>query len=150
VTAVEDGLNITLTATVTAKGKPVEGALVNFTESTTMFAPGDNQVPLGSVETDKSGTAVVTYVAAVTGPRTITATYFPTVMSDAVVGTAGLDVTQAANRYRPPPEKALTGVGHTLVLALFGLVLLVLGLLTVQVVRVRRACRPATNGLPSQ
>jgi molybdopterin-containing oxidoreductase family membrane subunit len=150
VTAVENGLNNTLTATVTANGEPVAGALVKFSESTTMFAPGDNQVPLGSVETDTSGTAVVTYVAAVTGPRTITATYFPTVMSDPVVGKASLDVTQAANRYRAPPANALSGVGHTLVLTLFGLVLLVLGLLTAQVVRVRRACRPATNGLPSQ
>ncbi len=150
VTAVEDGVNNTLTATVTADGKPVEGALVSFAESTTMFAPGDNEVPLGSVETDESGTAVVTYVAAVTGSRTITATYFPTVMSDPVVGKAGLDVTQAADRYRAPLPNALSGVGHTLVLTLFGLVLLVLGLLTAQVVRVRRACRPATNGLPSQ
>lgn len=149
VTAVEDGVNNTLTATVTADGKPVEGALVSFAESTTMFAPGDNQVPLGSVETDESGTAVVTYVAAVTGPRTITATYFPTVMSDPVVGKAGLDVTQAADRYRAPPPNALSGVGHTLVLTLFGLVLFVLGLLTAQVVRVRQACRPATNGLSS-
>ncbi len=66
-TAVADGLDNTLTATVTAAGKPVEGALVNFYESTTMFAPGDNQVPLGAVETDDTGTAVVTYVAAVTG-----------------------------------------------------------------------------------
>ena len=150
VTAVEDGLNITLTATVTANGRPVEGALVNFAESTTMFAPGDNQVPLGSVETDESGTAVVTYVAAVTGPRTITATYFPTVMGDPVVGKASLEVTQAANRYRAPPSKALVGTGHTLVVALVALVLLVLGLLAAQVVRVRRACRPAANGLASQ
>lgn len=149
VTAAEDGLTNTLTATVTANGRPVEGALVNFAESTTMFAPGDNQVPLGSVETDESGTAVVTYVAAVTGPRTITATYFPTVMSDPVVGKASLDVAQAADRYRAPPSKALVGVGHTLVMILFGLVVLVLGLLIAQVVRVRRACRPATSGLPS-
>ena len=150
VTAVEDGLNNTLTATVTADGKPVEGALVNFSESTTMFAPGDNQVPLGSVLTDETGTAVVTYVAAVTGPRTITATYFPTVMSDPVVGMAGLDVTQAADRYRAPPPNSLAGVGHTLVVALFGLVLLVIGLLTAQVVRVRRACRPAGPLVPGR
>jgi molybdopterin-containing oxidoreductase family membrane subunit len=142
VTATEAGPNNTLTATVTADGKPVEGALVNFYESTTMFAPGDNQVPLGAVETDDTGTATVTYVAAVTGPRTITATYFPTLLGDAVVGSTTLEVAQAESRYRPPPPAALAGVGRALVVTLFGLVALVLSLLIAQVVRVRRVCRP--------
>lgn len=146
VKATEDGPENTVTATVTVNGKPVEGALVNFFESTTMFAPGDNQVPLGSGETDATGTAVLSYVAAVTGPRAITATYFPTVMGDPVVGTTSLDVKEAASRYSPPPAPALAGVGQTLVFTLFGLVALVLGLLIAQVVRVRRACRPATIG----
>ena len=146
VKAMEDGPDNTLTATVTVNGKPVEGALVNFFESTTMFAPGDNKVPLGSGETDATGTVVVSYVAAVTGPRAITATYFPTVMGDPVVGTTSLDVKEAASRYSQPPAPALAGVGQTLVFTLFGLVALVLSLLAAQVVRVRRACRPSTTG----
>lgn len=145
VTAVADGLNNTVTATVTSHGKPVEGALVSFFESTTMFAPGDNQVPLGDIETDATGTAVVTYVAAVTGERTITAQYYPTVLGDPVVGTTSLDVTQAANLYRPTPPRMLAGVGETLAITLFGLVALVLIILIAQVVRVRRACRPVAD-----
>jgi molybdopterin-containing oxidoreductase family membrane subunit len=146
VTAVEDGLDNTLTATVTLAGKPVEGALVNFYESTTMFAPGDNLVPLGAMETDNTGTAELTYVAAVTGPRTISATYLPTALGDPVTGTASLDVSQASDRYAPPPPRALAGVGKTLALTLFGVVIIVFIILIAQVVRVRRACRPATNG----
>ena len=146
VTAAADGLDNTLTATVTAAGKPVEGALVNFYESTNMFAPGDNQVPLGAIETDDTGTAVVTYVAAVTGTRTISATYLPDVYGDPVTGTTNLDVTEAASLYAPPPPRALAGVGRALAFTLFGLVIIVVTILIAQVVRVRRACRPATSG----
>ncbi len=146
VTAVADGTDNTLTATVTAAGKPVEGALVSFYESTAMFAPGDNQVPLGAVETDDTGTAVVTYVAAVTGTRTITATYLPTVLGDPVTGTTSLDVTEAVSLYVPTPPRALAGVGRTLAFTLFGLVIIVLIILIAQVVRVRRVCRPVPNG----
>jgi molybdopterin-containing oxidoreductase family membrane subunit len=145
VTAVADGVNNTLTATVTTAGKPVQGALVNFYESTSMFAPGDNQVPLGAVETDETGTAVVTYVAAVTGPRTISATYLPDINSDLVTGKTSLDVTEAVSLYVPTPPRALAGVGRTLAFSLFGLVIIVLSILIVQVVRVRRVCRPVAN-----
>lgn len=146
VTAVAKGPDNTLTATVTLAGKPVEGALVNFYESTTMFAPGDNLVPLGAVETDETGTAEVTYVAAVTGPRTISATYLPTVLGDPVTGTANLDVTEAVSQYAPPPPRALAGVGRTLAFTLFGLVIIVFIILVAQVVRVRRVCRPVAKG----
>ena len=146
VTAVEKGPENTLTATVTLAGKPVEGALVNFYESTTMFAPGNNLVPLGAVETDVTGIAKVTYVAAVTGPRTISATYFPTVLGDPVTGTANLDVTEAVSQYVPTPPRALAEAGKTLVFGLFGLVIIVFIILIAQVVRVRRACRPVANG----
>ena len=150
VTAVEKGPENTLTATVTVAGEPVEGALVNFYESTTMFAPGDNQVPLGAVQTDPTGTAEVKYVAAVTGPRTISATYRPTVLGDAVTGTATLDVTEAVSLYTPPPPRALAGAGRTLAFTLFLLVIVVFIILIAQVVRVRRACRPAASGLNEQ
>lgn len=150
VTAVANGPDNTLTATVTLAGKPVEGALVNFYESTTMFAPGDNLVPLGAVETDVTGTAEVTYEAAVTGPRTISATYLPDVYGDPVTGTANLDVTEAVSQYAPPPPRALAGVGKTLAVTLFGLVIIVFIILIAQVVRVRRACRPVANGSTEQ
>ncbi len=146
VTAVEEGLDNTLTAMVTSAGKPVGGALVNFYESTAMFAPGDNLVPIGAIETDDTGTAVVTYQAAVTGPRTISATYLPTVLGDPVTGTTTLDVTEAVSLYSPPAPRALAGIGRTLAITLFGLVIIVFIILIAQVVRVRRSCRPATNG----
>ncbi len=149
VTAEADGVENTLTATVTLSGKPVEGALVNFYESTTMFAPGDNLVPLGAVQTDDTGTAVVTYEAAVTGPRTISATYLPTVLGDPVTGTANLDVTDAVSQYAPPPPRTLAGLGRTLVFTLFGLVIMVFIIVIAQVVRVRRACRPVASA-PSE
>jgi Ni/Fe-hydrogenase subunit HybB-like protein len=143
VTARETGQKNTVSAVVTLAGKPVEGALVNFYESTPMFAPGNNQVPLGALETDAKGAAEVTYVAAVTGPRTITATYFPDALGDPVVGTANLDVTQAVNLFRPPAPALLTSAGHTLSRILFGLVAISLLTLVAQVLRVRRACRTA-------
>ncbi len=150
VTAAEDGPSITVTATVTSGGSPVEGALVNFYESTTMFAPGDNEVPLGAVQTDSSGSAVVTYVAATTGPRTVSASYRPTILGDPVVGTAELEVTESVSTYAPPPTSTLEGAGKTLTTATFGLVIIVFLILIAQVVRVRRACRPASDGTPEQ
>ncbi len=146
VTAVEDGLNNTLTATVALHGRPVEGALVNFYESTSMFVPGDNLVPLGAVETDASGTATVTYVAATTGSRTITARYFPKVMGDPVVGATTLEVTEATDMYVPTPPRLLASLGTNVVRVAFGLVAIVFLILVAQVVRVRRACRPVGNG----
>lgn len=145
VTATEDGATNTVSATVTLEGRPVKGALVNFAESTTMFAPGDNMVPLGSVETDAAGTAEVSYVAAVTGPRTVTATYFPTALGDPVVASTTLDVVRATSPYRPPAPHALAGAGRVLAVALFATVLVVLVVLGAQVLRVRRACAPVTD-----
>ena len=145
VTAVAKGLDNTVTATVTLDGKPVEGALVNFYESMTMFAPGDNLVPIGAMQTDATGTAEVTYVAAVTGPRTISATYLPSVLGDPVTGTTTLDVAEAASMYSPPPPRRLAGPAGTLAIALFALVIVVFIILIAQVVRVRRACRPVAN-----
>ena len=150
VTAVEAGPENTITALVTLAGKPVEGAFVNFFESTTMFAPGDNQVPLGAKSTDATGTASIKYVAAVTGPRTITASYSPTVMGDPVKGTVDFDITEAVALYSPPPPGLLATAGQTLAISLFGLVIIVFIILISQVVRVRRACRPVADGATEQ
>ncbi|MCX6432267.1 MAG: polysulfide reductase NrfD [Actinobacteria bacterium] len=146
VTAVEAGPENTVTATVTLNGQPVPGVQVNFYESTTMFAPGDNQVPLGAMSTNETGMASIKFVAAVTGPRTITATYFPTVLGDPVVGTANLDVTEAVSLYAPTPPRLLATAGQTLALILFGVVIIVFAILIAQVVRVRRVCRPVAKG----
>jgi hypothetical protein len=143
VTATEDGLSTTVTATVTRDGRPVKGALVNFYESTTMFAPGDNQIPLGAVQTDADGQASLSYTAATTGPRTISASYSPTVLGDPVTASTPLDVKEAVSTYRPTAPPELAGAGGVLIYTLFGLVFLVFVLLVAQVVRVRRACRPA-------
>ncbi len=78
--------------------------------------------------------------------RTISATYLPDVYGDPVTGTTSLDVTEAASLYAPPPPRALAGVGRALAFTLFGLVIIVVTILIAQVVRVRRACRPETNG----
>ena len=143
VVAEEQGDQNTVTATVMLNGSPVQGARVNFYESTTMFAPGDNQVPLGVAETGSDGIARVTYTDATTGERTITASYFPDVMGDPVVATTTLDVTTAAQMYEPPPPRILAGAGQVLAASLLVLVTIVLVILVAQVVRVRRACRPA-------
>lgn len=148
VAAVEEGLDITVTATVTSAGSPVEGALVNFYESTAMFAPGDNLVPLGAVQTDSAGTAAVTYQAATTGPRTISANYLPTVLGDPVAGTTNLDVTEAVDNYSPPAPAPLEEAGRAFTTGTFGLVIVVFLILIVQVVRVRRSCRPVADGSP--
>ena len=145
VAAVANGLENTLTATVTSAGQPVEGALVSFYESTSMFAPGDNLVPVGALQTDETGTVEVTYEAAVTGPRTIVATYLPTVLGDPVTGTTTLDVTEAVSSYTPPPPRVLAEAGRTLVWVLFGLVLTAFVIVSAQVVRVRRSCRPVPD-----
>ncbi|CAB4871294.1 MAG: hypothetical protein F2793_03520 [Actinobacteria bacterium] len=143
VTAVEAGPLNTVTAMVTLDGLPVEGVLVNFYESTTMFAPGDNQVPLGAMSTNATGAAAITYTAAVTGPRTIKATYFPVVLGDPVVGTTEFEVTEAVSLYSPTPPRLLATAGQTLALTLFGVVAIVFIILIAQVVRVRRSCGPA-------
>jgi Ni/Fe-hydrogenase subunit HybB-like protein len=144
VAAVEQGTQNTVTATVMLNGAPVEGARVNFYESTAMFAPGDNQVPLGVAETGVDGIAQVTYTDATTGERTITASYFPDVMGDPVVATTTLDVTAAVQMYEPPPPRILAGAGQALAVSLLVLVTIVFVILVAQVVRVRRACRPAS------
>jgi hypothetical protein len=116
-----------------------------------MFAPGDNKVPLGVAETGADGIARVTYTDATTGERTITASYFPDVMGDPVVATTTLDVTEAVQMYEPAPPRILAGAGQALAVSLLVLVAIVFVILVAQVVRVRRACRPAAlNDDPSR
>jgi Ni/Fe-hydrogenase subunit HybB-like protein len=143
VTAEAQGPQNTVTATVMLDGAPVQGARVNFYESTTMFAPGDNQVPLGVAETGPDGVATVTYTDATIGERIISATYYPDVMGDPVVGATSLDVTEAVQMYEPPAPRILAAAGQVLAISLLVVVAIVFGIIVAQVVRVRRACRPA-------
>ena len=83
VTATANGPEVTVTAKVTAAGQPVAGAPVTFYQSTPMFAPGDNRVPLGKIPTGADGTAKVTYVATETGSFMMSASYYAEVGAEA-------------------------------------------------------------------
>lgn len=142
VTAVADGPDVVVTATLSAAGKPLANAPVSFYESTTMFAPGDNRIPLGEVVTDPSGKAEVTYQAVVTGPRTISVTYYADVEGEPTEAATQLNVDHAVSSYVPAPPRPLAGTGQALATTLFILVLGVLLTVLAQVVRVIRVCRP--------
>lgn len=144
VTAVASGPKIALTATVKVGSTPVVGALVKFYESTTMFKPGTNRVPLGKGLTDLDGIAEVNYVAVVNGPRTVSATYYADVEGEPAIGSTQVDVTGALSPYVPPQPELLAGIGRALVSVLFTLVLIVFILIIAQVVRVRRSLRSGT------
>ncbi len=145
VSAVVSGPQVTVTARVTAGGTPVQDAQVRFFESTEMFAPGDNQIPLGKVVTDRTGTAVLRYQPAVTGPRTVSATYYADVEGEPATASAEIDVTEAVSPYTPAGPRLLAGVGRALVNGLFVAVFLTCVLVIAQVIRVRRACRPGST-----
>lgn len=144
VTAVASGPKIALTATVKVGTTPVADALVNFYESTTMFKPGTNLIPIGKGLTDLDGIAEVSYVAAVNGPRTVSATYYFDVEGAPAIGSTQVDVNGAVSPYIPPPPKILEGTGRGLVNVLFTLVLISFIIVVAQVVRVRRSLRSAT------
>ncbi|MGZ5370752.1 NrfD/PsrC family molybdoenzyme membrane anchor subunit [Aeromicrobium sp.] len=144
VTAVAKGPDVVVTALLEADGKPVPDAPVSFYESTSMFAPGDNLIPLGKVQTDPSGKAEVTYVAAVTGSRTISVTYFADVEGNPTEASTPITVNEAISPYVPVPPRPLDGVGETLAISLLILVFVVLLIVIAQAVRVVRVCRPAS------
>ncbi|MDQ1304566.1 MAG: hypothetical protein QG671_393, partial [Actinomycetota bacterium] len=125
VTATAAGPEVTVKATVTAAGIPVAGAPVSFYQSTPMFAPGDNRVPLGKIPTAADGTATVTYTATETGSFTMSATYYAEVGAEAVEAEFPLDVTESVSPYVAPEESLLAPQGKTLVAVLFSLVALV-------------------------
>ncbi len=141
VTATAAGPEVTVTAVVTAAGQPVVGAPVSFYQSTSMFAPGDNRVPLGKVPTGADGMATVTYVATETGSFVMSATYYAEVGADAVEAEVPLEVTLSVSPDVAPWETLLAPQGKALVAVLLGLVSLVFVLVIAQVVRVRRATR---------
>ena len=141
VTATANGPEVTVTAKVTAAGQPVAGAPVTFYQSTPMFAPGDNRVPLGKFPTGADGTAKVSYVATETGSFMMSASYYAEVGAEAVEAEFPLEVTESISPYAAPQETLLAPQGKTLVAVLFGLVLVVFVLVIAQIVRVRRTTR---------
>jgi len=144
VTATASGPNIALTATVKYGADPVVEADLKFYESTTMFKPGTNLVPIGRTVTDFNGAAEVTYTAAVNGLKTITVMYYFDPEAPPAIGTTQVNVTGAVSPYVEPKAQLLAGAGRTLVGALFTLVLLSFLIVIAQVVRVRRTMREKT------
>jgi hypothetical protein len=73
-------------------------------------------------------------------------------MGDPVLATTTLDVTAVEQMYQPPPPRILAGAGQALAVSLLVVVTIVFLVLVAQVVRVRRACRPAvvTDGASLQ
>lgn len=144
VTAVASGPEVALTATVKVDGTPVADELVSFYESTTMFRPGTNPVPVGKGLTDLNGIAEVSYVAVVNGPRTVSAIYYFDVEGEPAIGSTQVDVNGAISPYVPPEPKILDGIGRALVSVLFTIVLIVFIIIIAQVIRVRRSLRSGT------
>lgn len=140
-TATASGADVTAKVTLTAGGKPVVDAPVSFYQSTPMFAPGDNRVPLGEITTGPDGSAEVTYVATESGQVTIYAEYYASLDAEAVAAETPLEIPESVSSYVPPSPKPLATVGTTLVITLFVVVLAVFTIVIAQVVRVRRAVR---------
>ncbi len=141
VSAVASGPKIALTATIMNGTTPVADAPVKFYESTTMFKPGTNLVPIGKGTTDLNGTVQVEYVAAVNGPRTVSAKYYFDLEAPPAIGNAQINVNGAVSPYKPSRPELLAGAGRTLVGVLFTLVLISFVIVIAQVVRVRRSLR---------
>ena len=144
VTAVTSGPNVSLTATVRYGSNPVSEADLKFYESTTMFKPGTNLVPVGRTTTDLNGVAEVSYTAVVNGSKTVTVMYYFDEEAPPAIGTTQINVSGAVSPYVEPEPGLLTGAGRTLVSGLFALVLVSFLIVITQVVRVRRTMKVKT------
>lgn len=145
VTAVASGPNVSLSAEVKYGTDPVLEADLKFYESTTMFKPGTNLVPVGRATTDLDGVAEVSYTAVVNGSKTVTVMYYFDPEAPPVIGTTQVNVTGAVSPYVEPKPELLAGAGRTLVSVLFSLVLVSFAIVIAQVVRVRRTMRVKTT-----
>lgn len=141
VNAVASGPNVSLKAEVKYGTNPVSGADLKFYESTTMFKPGNNLVPVGRSVTDLTGVASLTYTAVVNGIKTITVMYYFDPEAPPAIGTTQVNISGAVSPYVEPEPALLVGAGRTLVGALFTLVLVSLVIVIAQLVRVRRSMR---------
>lgn len=141
IVAAASGPNVTLTAHVTLGTTPVVDVPVSFYESTKMFKPGTNKVPLGKVQTDPDGNAEVKYLANVNGARTVSVTYYADVEGEPTIASTQINIQGASSSYVAPQPELLAGVGHGLVYSLFTLVFLAFFIVIAQVVRVRRSLK---------
>ena len=144
VTAVASGPKIELTAIVKYGSTPALDAEVKFYESTTMFKPGNNLIPIGKATTDLDGMAKLSYTAVVNGPRTVSVMYYFDPETPPAVGTTQLNVSGAVSPYVPAQPEILAGAGRGLISALFALVMLTFIIVIAQVIRVRRTLRPSS------
>ncbi|MDP1710888.1 MAG: NrfD/PsrC family molybdoenzyme membrane anchor subunit [Candidatus Nanopelagicaceae bacterium] len=144
VTATASGPNISLTAAVKYGADPVFEADLIFYESTTMFKPGNNLVPVGRATTDLDGVAEVSYTAVVNGSKTVTVMYYFDPELPPTIGTTQVNVSGAVSPYVEREPELLAGAGRTLVSVLFSLVLVSFAIVIAQLVRVRRTMRVRT------
>jgi molybdopterin-containing oxidoreductase family membrane subunit len=144
VSAVSSGPEISVTATVKYGSDPVWEADLKFYESTTMFKPGNNLVPIGKASTDFNGVAEASYVAVVNGSRTVTVMYYFDEEAPPAIGTTQVSASGAVSPYVAPEPELLAGAGRTLVGALFTLVILSFLIVIAQIVRVRRTMKEKT------
>jgi len=141
ITAATSGAKVTLTATVLNGAIPVDGASVDFYESTEMFKPGTNQIPLGRQTTDINGIASITYTSVVNGPRNVSVTYYADVEGEPATASTEINISGAVSPYIERAPKILEGSGKILVKALFTIVFIVFVIAIAQIVRVRRVLR---------
>jgi len=149
ITGVEVGGLMQLTATLTGPdGQPMADANVAFLTSTLEFGAPARSVPLGTVITDKTGTARLTlggdvdhlYRPTTNGPQEFVASY-SVAGAKTLVSSTTVTVTAAHSAYKPPPPKPLAGLGGGLVIVLFSIVAGIWLTLATQIWRLRRVCR---------
>ncbi|MDP1851908.1 MAG: NrfD/PsrC family molybdoenzyme membrane anchor subunit [Candidatus Planktophila sp.] len=140
-TAVTSGAKVTLTATVLNGMVPVYDAPVDFYESTKMFKPGTNPIPLGRELTDINGIASLTYTSVVNGPKNVSVTYYADVEGEPAIASTDIDINGAISPYEERAPKVLAGAGQVLVKVLFTLVFIVFVTVIAQIVRLRRVMR---------
>lgn len=138
ITAVTSGAEVTLTATVLDGAVPVIDAQIDFYESTKMFKPGTNQIPLGRQKTDLEGVATLTYKSVVNGPKAVSVTYYVDPEGAPAIAATQINVTGAVSPYREREPKVLAGAGEVLVNVLFTVVFIAFALVIAQVIRVRK------------
>ncbi len=143
------GDTVELAATVVSSdGSPGGNMSVSFYVVTTEFGPQGQDVPIGTVVTDASGAAHLSYRPTLSGADTFVARVNPA-GSKVVTAKTTVHVTQAVSAYTPAPTKPFSTVGKNVVLALLLIVAAIWIALAAQVGRVRRACRRASPSAPS-
>jgi Ni/Fe-hydrogenase subunit HybB-like protein len=143
ITGVEAGGSVQLTAALFGSdGLPLADTDVAFSFATKQFGPKERLVQLGKVATGANGKARLTYKPTVTGPQRFVASSVAAADAKPVTADTNVTVTVAQSAYRPAPPKPLADVGKILVVALFAIVAGIWLTLGVQVLRIRRVCRP--------